>query len=51
SLLIFLCLLLPKQGNLQINWWGNTVYLNTFDFMGVTWKDPPPEGFGPPPKA
>ncbi|KAK0520692.1 hypothetical protein OC834_006939 [Tilletia horrida] len=51
SLFIFLCLLLPKQGNLQINWWGNTVYLNTFDFMGVTWKDPPPEGFGPPPKA
>ncbi|KAE8259684.1 hypothetical protein A4X13_0g853 [Tilletia indica] len=51
ALIIFLCLSLPKQGEIALNWWGNTVQYNTLDFNGTTWRDPPEEGFGQLPKA
>jgi len=51
GLLIFLTLQLPRQGNISLEWWGNTVFLNTLDFQGVTWRDVPPEGFGSLPRA
>ncbi|KAK0545172.1 hypothetical protein OC845_005226 [Tilletia horrida] len=47
SLIIFLTLSLPKNGDIAINWWGNSVYANTLDFEGVTLKDVPEAGFGP----
>jgi len=34
SVLVFLCLALPK-GGLTLNWWGNTVWQKTFDAMGM----------------
>jgi hypothetical protein len=30
-----------------LNWWGNEVYTNTLDWQGVSYKMPPPDGFGP----
>ena len=47
-LLLFLCLQLPKDGTLTIDWWGNTVWMNTADMMGIPLKMAPPgETFGP----
>ncbi|GAA5917002.1 hypothetical protein JCM6882_001299 [Rhodosporidiobolus microsporus] len=47
GIMIFLCLYLPKNGTIALNWWGNTVYTETLDWQGVSYKTPPPEGFGP----
>ncbi|GAA5905611.1 uncharacterized protein JCM6883_005386 [Sporobolomyces salmoneus] len=46
GLLIFLTLFLPKHGSISLNWWGNDVYTKTLDWAGVSYKTPPPEGFG-----
>ena len=35
---VFLLLQLPKGGTLSINWWGNTVFLNTDDAAGVPYR-------------
>lgn len=37
SVLIFFTVVLPK-GGFNLNWWGNTVYLNTADVMGLPLK-------------
>lgn len=47
TVFIFFTLHLPKNGGLFINWWGNNVYTNTADWLGLPFKDAPPEGFGP----
>ncbi|POY72749.1 hypothetical protein BMF94_4156 [Rhodotorula taiwanensis] len=47
GVVIFLTLLLPKNGQLTLDWWGNTVYMKTADWLGTPFKTPPPEGFGP----
>lgn len=47
TLLVFLCLFLPK-GGITFNWWGNTVWQMTNDAMGVPFKMPPVnQTFGP----
>ncbi|KAJ8291250.1 Glutathione transporter 1 [Rhodotorula toruloides] len=46
GIVIFLCLQLPKGGTISLNWWGNSVYTNTLDWQGVSYKMAPPEGFG-----
>ncbi|GAA5845075.1 hypothetical protein JCM5353_007423 [Sporobolomyces roseus] len=46
ALLIFLALSLPKNGTIALNWWGNEVFTKTLDWDGVSYKTPPPEGFG-----
>jgi hypothetical protein len=47
SLLIFFVVILPK-GGIQVNWWGNSVYLNTTDANGTPFKSlAPGEKFGP----
>ncbi|GAA5828625.1 hypothetical protein JCM11251_000877 [Rhodosporidiobolus azoricus] len=47
GIVIFLSLQLPKNGTISLNWWGNTVFTETLDWQGVSYKTPPPEGFGP----
>ncbi|PLW42849.1 hypothetical protein PCASD_07221 [Puccinia coronata f. sp. avenae] len=48
AIIIFFTLQLPRGGQLgTLNWWGNTVYLDTDDFQGTPYLDPPAEGFGP----
>ncbi|KIO29154.1 hypothetical protein M407DRAFT_21723 [Tulasnella calospora MUT 4182] len=42
-LLVFLCLYLPKQGTLTLNWWGNTVWQNTADAAGVAYYPTDPD--------
>ena len=45
---IFFTLQFPKGGSINLNWWGNTVYLNTADGEGVSWLKMPSIGyFGP----
>ena len=43
-IVIFFSLQLPKDG-VFIDWWGNTVYLNTADGQGVAYKAMPDAGF------
>ncbi|KAF8628146.1 hypothetical protein AX15_004065 [Amanita polypyramis BW_CC] len=40
---IFFTLQFPKGGNINLNWWGNNVFLNTADFMRQALK-PIPNG-------
>ncbi|KAI5478852.1 proton-dependent oligopeptide transporter, POT family [Pseudohyphozyma bogoriensis] len=47
TIMIFLCLQLPKNGTIAVNWWGNDVYTKTADWAGVPYLTPPEEGFGP----
>ncbi|KAM0787028.1 hypothetical protein ACM66B_006294 [Microbotryomycetes sp. NB124-2] len=49
TLVIFFALYLPKNGTIFLNWWGNTVFTNTLDFQGVSYKTIPedPGFFGP----
>jgi hypothetical protein len=42
---IFFTVVFPK-GGVNVDWWGNTVYLNTLDANGTSFLVPPPEGFG-----
>jgi len=37
-ILIFLTLQLPKGGTIAINWWGNSVYMQTADGNSVSYK-------------
>ncbi|SCZ95997.1 BZ3500_MvSof-1268-A1-R1_Chr8-1g09935 [Microbotryum saponariae] len=46
GIVIFLALVLPKGGTIFVDWWGNTVFTNTLDFLGNSFKVPPEEGFG-----
>lgn len=51
-ILVFFCLEFPKNGNVGINnvatWWGNTVFLNTADAMGLpNIQNPQGVPFGP----
>jgi len=46
TILVFLLLQLPKGGGLAIDWWGNTVFTKTFDWLGQPYRTPPAEGFG-----
>ena len=50
TLVVFLVLQLPRDGTIALNWWGNTVFLNTLDGQSVPWKTSPIEGFAPAPK-
>jgi hypothetical protein len=50
--MIFLALQYPKNSTIGQNtiqkWWGNTVYTNTADYVGVPYKQVPDgETFGP----
>lgn len=40
AILIFALLQLPKSGALRPNWWGNTVYRQTYDWLGYPFKIP-----------
>lgn len=54
AIVIFFCLVFPNGKNRAFadgNWWGNTAYLNTADYLGTPYKTPPEEGFLPPPSA
>lgn len=45
-LFIFFTLQFPKNGNIQVNWWGNQVFVNTVDGQGPTpFLSTGPEGF------
>lgn len=45
---IFIFALTIPKGGIQLNWWGNTVYINTADYQGVPVKIlAPGETFGP----
>lgn len=46
TIVIFFALLLPKNGSLQLNWWGNEVATNTYDMRGYALKKTPQGGFG-----
>ncbi|KIY53033.1 OPT superfamily oligopeptide transporter [Fistulina hepatica ATCC 64428] len=41
---IFLTLELPKNGSITLKWWGNTVYVNTADYVGVPFRPVPAGG-------
>jgi OPT family small oligopeptide transporter len=42
---VFFSLGLPKTGGIELNWWGNTVWLNTADANGMPFKALPDSGF------
>lgn len=46
TIVVFFALLLPRNGNLQLHWWGNNVVSKTYDYAGYSWKQVPPQGFG-----
>ncbi|PFH50769.1 hypothetical protein AMATHDRAFT_3624 [Amanita thiersii Skay4041] len=47
AILVFFCLLYPR-GGIELNWWGNTVWMNTADAMGATlYVINPEEPIGP----
>ena len=50
TLVVFLVLQLPDNGNLSLNWWGNIVSSATLDGNPTSWKIPPATGFAPAPK-
>ena len=45
-IIIFFVLQMPK-GGITVNWWGNTVWQNTFDSLGMPFKQPLNGTFGP----
>lgn len=45
-IIIFFCIQLPR-GGLSLDWWGNTVWINTADAMGLPLKFPSNGTFGP----
>ncbi len=49
SIVIYFALQMPKNGALEIGWWGNQVYIETADVQGATLLTAPEEGFAPPP--
>lgn len=40
TILVFLLLQLPKDGTIKLNWWGNNVFRNTYDWLGYPFKIP-----------
>lgn len=50
TILVFIALQYPDGGNISLNWWGNDVFVNTIDAQRTAYLQPPPEGFGPPPR-
>lgn len=49
SIAIYFLLQMPKDGALQLQWWGNQVYLGTADVQGLPLRQAPNNGFAPPP--
>jgi OPT family oligopeptide transporter len=49
TIFIFLCLQLPDNGNLAVNWWGNNVLGTNLDGNPTSWLTPPTDGFAPAP--
>ncbi|TIB67791.1 hypothetical protein E3Q24_04023 [Wallemia mellicola] len=47
-ILVFLILQLPKDGGINIDWWGNTVFTRTADYFGMPYRSAPSTGFGEP---
>ncbi|SGY40017.1 BQ5605_C003g02310 [Microbotryum silenes-dioicae] len=47
ALIIFFSLMLPKNGQLTLDWWGNNIFKKTADWAGTSHREPPPQGFGP----
>lgn len=45
TLVIFVALQLPKNGNLSVNWWGNDVIGGTLDAKGLPYLQAPAQGF------
>ncbi|EJD08117.1 OPT oligopeptide transporter [Fomitiporia mediterranea MF3/22] len=41
---IFFTLQFPKGGGINLNWWGNSVFLNTADFKRTPFRMTPPDG-------
>ncbi|KAH8805429.1 sexual differentiation process protein [Xylogone sp. PMI_703] len=48
TVIIYFCIILPGG---TLNWWGNSVYLNTADGKGTPWKALPERGYFGPPKG
>ncbi|TKY88219.1 hypothetical protein EX895_002929 [Sporisorium graminicola] len=46
TIIIFFALILPKNGSLQLKWWGNEVPGTTYDNLRYALKDAPEGGFG-----
>ena len=51
SIVIYFLLQMPKNGALELQWWGNSVDLETADAQGVPLLLAPPEGFAGAPGA
>lgn len=49
SIAIYFLLQMPKNGALELQWWGNQVYLETADVQGSPLLQAPDTGFAPPP--
>ncbi|CBQ71114.1 related to oligopeptide transporter [Sporisorium reilianum SRZ2] len=49
SLVIYFLLQMPKNGALELQWWGNQVDVQTADAQGVPLLDAPEMGFAPAP--
>ncbi|EST05900.1 Oligopeptide transporter, OPT superfamily [Kalmanozyma brasiliensis GHG001] len=50
-MMIYFVLQLPKDGALELEWWGNTVFMDTADANEVPLLQVPDEGFAPAPGA
>ncbi|CAE6432709.1 unnamed protein product [Rhizoctonia solani] len=44
-LVIFFCIQFPLGDKGDLQWWGNTVHMNTADYFRQPWLTAPPEGF------
>lgn len=51
SLVIYFLLQMPKNGALELQWWGNQVDVQTADAQGTPLLEAPVMGFAPPPGA
>ncbi|SNX82054.1 related to oligopeptide transporter [Melanopsichium pennsylvanicum] len=49
SIAIYFLLQVPKNGDLELEWWGNQVFLETADVLGTPLAVAPDNGFAPPP--
>lgn len=51
SLVIYFLLQMPRNGALELQWWGNQVHTETADAQGTPLLVAPEAGFAPPPHA
>lgn len=51
SFVIYFLLQMPKNGALELQWWGNQVYMETADAQQMPLLVAPENGFAPPPGA